>query len=293
MDIFSRSSNANANLSNHVTSSNVVSNDTAGHVQFSGSYYETHQVDKLTNDGLSALSKQQKRKLLFLRKERAKLRQTMRKRSDVKDQAINNDLTVKTVNDLKMKSKNDSTNVKSQSKSSTKTIAPDSCILSFLVFDEDTFTPDDFLGSAEIRLDNIPYNTVTDMWIPLNNVDTGHIHIKLRKCMLASPTHQHVVKKLSMLQRGITVKDLQMNNISLDQLIGQEAWINKNFSNPAIEHLVSVLMSNKIEWNLSSLHRLETILTSQHMLPTQLSKIETLKLLYSCQITLLTIIVAH
>ena len=277
------------------------------------------------------LSKQQRKKLLFLRRERAKLRENVKHKrklaklkqmQPISSQNININATNQDLSHSSQQQKpqisengmNSSSNNKinnsnpnncnhsnvcnsvesdaSHSQSGQKgdvisrnlkgferkgcdfvsfdEIAPDSCILSFLVFDEDTFTPDDFLGSAEIRLDNIPYDTVTDMWIPLNNVDTGHIHIKLRKCILASPMHRSIVKKLSTLQRGITIKDLQMNNISLDQLIGQEAYICENLSNPAIEHLVSVLLANKIEWNLSSLHRIETILTSQHMLPTQL-----------------------
>jgi E3 ubiquitin-protein ligase MYCBP2 len=58
---------------------------------------------------------------------------------------------------------------------------------------------------------------------------------------------------------------MQAQSISMDQLVGEEAWI-CNKSNPALEHLVSVLVSNKLEWKSNSLKRIESILASQHML---------------------------
>ena len=149
-------------------------------------------------------------------------------------------------------------------------------ILSFLVFDHDRFTPDNFLGSTEINLSLIPYDSIIDLWIPLNHIETGHLHIRIRKCLLSSPMHRNIVFKLMSLERSITINDLQKNRISLDQLIGNEAWIygkHDNLSNPALQHLVNVLLSetqnhHKLLWKSSSLKRIESILSSQHMLPT-------------------------
>eukprot|EP01083_Nonionella_stella_P095741 268877_1 len=148
-------------------------------------------------------------------------------------------------------------------------------IVSFLVFDHDRFTPDNFLGSTEISLSLIPYDSIIDLWIPLNHIETGHLHIRIRKCLLSSPMHRSIVFKLMSLERSITVSDLQENHISLDQLVGNEAWIHgsdiNELSNPALEHLVSVLLLNRdiLLWKSNSLKRIQSILSSQHMLPTQ------------------------
>ena len=157
-------------------------------------------------------------------------------------------------------------------------------VLSFLVFDHDRFTPDNFMGSAEISIGKIPYDSVIDLWIPLNHIETGHLHVRIRRCLLASPMHRSIVFKLMSLERSITISDLQQNGISLDQLVGNEAWIHgsDHLSNPALEHLVSVLLMNRSEvgddgcdgadnghlWKSNSLKRIQSILSSQHMLPT-------------------------
>jgi len=156
-------------------------------------------------------------------------------------------------------------------------------VLSFLVFDHDRFTPDNFMGSAELSISKIPYDQVIDLWIPLNHIETGHIHCRIRKCPLSSPMHRSIVHQLMALERSITISDLQRNGISLDQLVGNEAWIHgsDHLSNPALEHLVSVLLMNHSEdggaaegadhghlWKSNSLKRIQSILSSQHMLPT-------------------------
>ncbi|ETO29063.1 hypothetical protein RFI_08060 [Reticulomyxa filosa] len=93
--------------------------------------------------------------------------------------------------------------------------------LEFLVYDHDTFTSDDFLGKAQVRLDYLPFNTVVDLWIPLENVETGHIHVKIRRCALVSPMHRNVVFKLMDKERSITAQDLHKYKITLNQLVGE------------------------------------------------------------------------
>jgi len=172
--------------------------------------------------------------------------------------------------------------------------------LSFLVFDHDRFTPDAFMGSTEICASRIPYDNIVDLWMPLSHIETGHLHVRIRKCSLSSPMHRSIVFKLMALERSLTISDLERNQISLDQLVGNEAWIHgqDNLSNPALEHLVSVLllddnsrtsqqpqpqpnglptqptqqMVNQADehlWKSNSLRRIQSILSSQHMLPTK------------------------
>jgi len=171
-----------------------------------------------------------------------------------------------------------------------KDVFEDVPVLSFLVFGHDRFTPDNFLGSTEINLRGVPYDHIIDLWIPLNHIETGHIHVRIRKCLLSSPMHRSIVFRLMSLERSITINDLQKHGISLDQLVGNEAWIHgkhDNLSNPALQHLVNILLSNNhsghgnhghhydpynnhnnLLWKSSSLKRIQSILSSQHMLPT-------------------------
>lgn len=65
-----------------------------------------------------------------------------------------------------------------------------------LVFDFDNFTPDDFIGSAEINLSVLKRGETVDTWVDLENVKTGQIHLQFHRSILTSPSLNAVVTSL-------------------------------------------------------------------------------------------------
>ncbi|CAB4060765.1 unnamed protein product [Lepeophtheirus salmonis] len=59
------------------------------------------------------------------------------------------------------------------------TILPESQDLNVTVFDSDMGSSDDFSGSTKVNIQSIVKNGKIDEWIPLNNVPSGSIHLKL------------------------------------------------------------------------------------------------------------------
>lgn len=143
-----------------------------------------------------------------------------------------------------------------------------SAILSILVFDFDNFTPDDFIGSAEINLSEIPCGDLYDKWLKLDNVQTGEIHLQFQRNLITSPTLNRVINRLTSLERSWEQEDLSRQGVTIEQITGQDAWLSKNMTNPALEYLMQSIQEKKIEWISSSLKRVEMILESQKVLPT-------------------------
>lgn len=141
-------------------------------------------------------------------------------------------------------------------------------ILSMLVFDFDNFTPDDFIGSAEINLSELKRGELVDKWVKLDNVKTGELHLQLQRCIITSPHLNNVLTKLITLERSWDDADLLRSGITLEQLTGEVAWITKDSANPALEHLASSVSSGQIDWVVDSLKRVEKILHTQNVLPT-------------------------
>jgi hypothetical protein len=141
--------------------------------------------------------------------------------------------------------------------------------LSLIVFDFDNFTPDDFIGSAEINLSEIKRGELIDFWVTLENVKSGEIHLQVQRCIITSPPLNNILSKLISLERSWERQDLLKYGIQLENITGKSAWINKDASNPALDHLMSLMRHGKIEWSYSSLNRVEKILHTQNMLPTK------------------------
>lgn len=141
-------------------------------------------------------------------------------------------------------------------------------VLSMLVFDFDNFTPDDFIGSAEINLSDLPRGELVDRWIRLDNVKTGELHIQFQRCIITSPNLNSVLAKLITLERSWDEVDLSRCGISLEQITGKVAWNTKD-CNPALDHLTQSIAAGRIQWVTSSLDRVEKILHTQNMLPTR------------------------
>jgi hypothetical protein len=141
--------------------------------------------------------------------------------------------------------------------------------LSMLVFDFDNFTPDDFIGSAEINLSEIKRGDIIDFWVKLENVKSGEVHLQVQRCIITSPSLNNIISKLISLERSWEKQDLLKYGIQLENITGKSAWITKDASNPALDHLMALMRSGKIEWSTSSLNRVEKILHTQNMLPTK------------------------
>eukprot|EP01083_Nonionella_stella_P084157 232908_1 len=156
----------------------------------------------------------------------------------------------------------------------------DNAIMSILVFDFDNFTPDDFIGSAEVNLGELRRNDVVDCWVKLENVKTGELHLKFRRSILTSPSLNAILTYLMELERSWQESDLQRCGVTLAQLSGDEAWnvtdpeavaggsVGASTLNPAIEHLATAAVTEEIDWRMSTLKRIEKILVSQNMVPT-------------------------
>jgi hypothetical protein len=142
-------------------------------------------------------------------------------------------------------------------------------VLSMLVFDFDNFTPDDFIGSAEINLSDLKRGELMDFWVKLENVRSGELHLQVQRCIITSPSLNNILSKLISLERSWEKQDLTKYGIQLEQITGTVAWITKNASNPALDHLIASMKAGRIEWSSSSLTRVEKILHTQNMLPTQ------------------------
>lgn len=140
-------------------------------------------------------------------------------------------------------------------------------VLSMIVFDFDNFTPDDFIGSSEIDLSQLERGKLYDLWVSLDNVKTGQVHLQIQRNIITSPKIHQIISSLIALERSWNELDLRDHGISLLQLSGRDVWVSQDERNPALDHLKQSVREGSIQWDLESLERVRNILRIQNVLP--------------------------
>eukprot|EP00475_Leptophrys_vorax_P034482 TRINITY_DN5569_c0_g1_i1.p1 TRINITY_DN5569_c0_g1~~TRINITY_DN5569_c0_g1_i1.p1 ORF type:complete len:1052 (+),score=271.57 TRINITY_DN5569_c0_g1_i1:49-3204(+) len=125
--------------------------------------------------------------------------------------------------------------------------------LGLLCFDHDYLSSDDQLGSAEVDLSDIERDTPIYKHIKLENVDTGELILNIRRAALTSEMLVNAVLDIAKLEKPLTDKVLKKHGLTINQIIGDEAFIIKTKAgaseNPALKQLYDLVATKALIMN--------------------------------------------